>query len=507
MTDVAFDILAGADDGNCQHSGGTLQSSFDYAYFGGRFATTYRSFFRFQNVVIPSDAVIDSAVIRLVSTGNYSVTTCNAIIHFEDEDDPSAPSVVGDVQEASLTTGADWDSIVAWTQGESYDSPDISSDLQEVIDRAGWNSGQAVIVHVLNNGSSATAFREAASFENSTYSEAQLIVSYHLPNEIVVSESIAIAENISLDSALVRQENVEVAESIDVLLGFDESLPLISQGLAVSEFVAFELEFTGEVEEADNIGLSVYRNVELEGPKISVVENLITISETVRMEYLAEASDDVEVSESVTVQRGYDVFASDSFAFDDTFEAFNYSGWLKANLSVARLRFFCTITGAADLQSDVEIPIRSFYARKKSGDPSYLQVVVPGFGYAAAVANRPNGDLILEVGYEVDGVVSLREQISVVDIDDISIAEGGINRSITVAGHRTITYGKNYIEIARKLATYHALQKNVLSYRFAYIDPYLNPGDTLVVGETAMTVNNVIYIVDPLRSTMQVSEA
>jgi hypothetical protein len=94
-----------------------------------------------------------------------------------------------------------------------------------------------------------------------------------------------------------------------------------------------------------------------------------------------------------------------------------------------------------------------------------------------------------------------------VDIDEISTYDGGLNRSITVAGHRTISYAKNYIEIARNLATYHALQKNVLSYRFAYIDPYLNPGDTLVVGETAMTVNNVIYIVDPLRSTMQVSEA
>jgi hypothetical protein len=114
--------------------------------------------------------------------------------------------------------------------------------------------------------------------------------------------------------------------------------------------------------------------------------------------------------------------------------------------------------------------------------------------------------LILEIVFEVAGVTSLREQISIVDIDDISISQGGLNRSITVAGHRIITYGKNYIKIDRALATYHALQKSVLSYRFAYIDPYLNPGDTLVVGETAMTVNNVVYIVDPLRSVMQVSE-
>jgi hypothetical protein len=76
-----------------------------------------------------------------------------------------------------------------------------------------------------------------------------------------------------------------------------------------------------------------------------------------------------------------------------------------------------------------------------------------------------------------------------------------------VAGHRTTAYTNNYIEINRKLAVYHGFQKNVLSYRFAFIDPYLNPGDTLIVGETAMTVENVIYIVGPLRSTMHVSEA
>ncbi|GAF80276.1 unnamed protein product, partial [marine sediment metagenome] len=287
-----------------------------------------------------------------------------------------------------------------------------------------------------------------ASYENSTYTEAQLVVSYHLPNEIIVSESITITEDFSLDSDLVKEENIGLAEFVDLLLGFDESLPEITQDIVVSEFVGFELEFTGEVEESDSIGLSVYRNVELEGPKISVVENVITISETVLMVPIAIASDGVGVAEDITVQRGYDVFATDSFAFNDTFEAFNYTAWLKANLAVARLRFYCTITGAADLQADVEIPIRSFYARKQSGNPSYLQVVIAGFGYAGAVANRPNGDLILEVGYEVAGVVSLREQISVVDIDEISTYDGGLNRSITVAGHRTITYSNNLIEIA-----------------------------------------------------------
>jgi hypothetical protein len=398
-----------------------------------------------------------------------------------------------------------WDPSGQWADGDIRDTSDISSILQDIIDRAGWNSGQAVQVHVVDDGTSSGQYYLASDWGSGE--SAQLVITYGTPYNIAQDDSVEISESVSIESDLIREENISIQEGIEALLGFDESLPLISQGVAISEFVAFELEFTGEVEETESVGLSVYRNVELEGPKISVVENVITISEAVLMVPIAMAHEGIGIAEEITVRRGFDAFVSDSFDFADAFEAFNYSAWLKANLSVAKLRFFCTITGAADLQPDVEIPIKSFYARKKSGDPSYLQVVIAGAGYAGAVANRPNGDLILEIGYEVAGVVSLREQIAIVDIDEISIYDGGDSRSITVAGHRTTAYTNNYIEINRKLAVYHGFQKNVLSYRFAFIDPYLNPGDTLIVGETAMTVENVIYIVGPLRSTMHVSEA
>ena len=165
------------------------------------------------------------------------------------------------------------------------------------------------------------------------------------------------------------------------------------------------------------------------------------------------------------------------------------------------------MTGADDLTTDVQIPIKSFYARKRSGNPSYLHVVVPGANYAADIASRPNGDLILEMGYEVDGEVAFLEQISIVDIDQINVYDGGVNRSITIAGHRTISYTNNLITIDRQKAVYRALASNILTFRFSHIDPYLNPGDTLVVGAEAMTVYNVIYIVDALRATMEVSEA
>jgi len=504
MVDFNVSVAASADDGRAYVDGTNFDNSETSIYIGN-FSLGRHAFFRFLNITIPKGADINTAVMRFDASANLN-TDVQVDIHFEQADSATQPTDGSDLIGRGLGSAVDWDSQPNFTAGSSYDTPDLTSILQTIVDRAGWSSGNALTIHIVDDSTGAFTRREIASHDHLTYAPAELRITYTPapPNDdVTISESVTVGLDGLQASAF---QSIEIQESVPMHIGFSGDLSE-AQNVNVSEYTNIALEFVGELEESENIGLSVFRDVALEGPKISVVESVITISEQVRMEYLIETSDNVEVSESVAVQRGYDAAASDSFVFNDAFEAFNYTQWLKANLSVARLRFYCTITGAADLQSDVEVPIRSFYARKNSGNPSYLQVVISGFDYAGMVANRPNGELIIEIGYEVDGAVSLREQISVVDIDDISSYDGGVNRSITVAGHRTITYSNNLIEINRTLATYHALQKNVLSYRFAFIDPYLNPGDTLIVGETAMTVNNVVYIVDPLRSLMQVSEA
>lgn len=528
MVDVSYSVLAGADDGYCQLSGGSLVAGLTTAYFGEQFSTAYRQFARFDNVTIPAGVNIDSAVVRLTSSGNFSGTTCNANVYFEDEDDPPAPSTASDVQTASLTSGVAWNSIGAWTTGSTYDTPELASILQDVIDRVGWASGQAVIVHLVDNGSSTDAYRRSACYENSTYDEAELIVSYSNPFEIPASENIEISESISVEFDLVTQENIELTESVDTLLGFDESLPTITQDITLTESVTMirglsgiptqseSIELSESItallgfdeslpEQAESITLSEYTLVDI-SPGISVFES-ITLWESGNIRPEPFASDQIDLSEYVLTRRGYWEDVEDSITVTDDFSVFHYSNWLRQNAAKSKQRFFFTLTGATDSTTDIELPASSIFARKRSGDPTYLQVTIPSFNYSTEIALRPSGEMLVDMGYEIDGAIELRERILEADLEDIATYEGPLNRSIVLTGHRTQSLGGQLVTFQSEKVIYRGYQTRARAFRFAFIDPFLNPGDTVVVGQESFTCNNIVYTIQPTRTVMEVREA
>lgn len=194
----------------------------------------------------------------------------------------------------------------------------------------------------------------------------------------------------------------------------------------------------------------------------------------------------------------------------DSVTAFNWSNWLAANKHRAVEHFYFTLTGAADGTTDIEIPIASLQARKRTGEATYLSVVVKDFtNYAAAVAARPNGEMVIDMAYILDGEESIREEILRVDLEDINLYEGPINRSIVLTGHKTQTFATQITTLENP--TYKATVSGKTVYRFAKFDPYLNPGDTCVVGDDSFTVDYVVYMASgtiggPDYKTMEVRE-
>ena len=529
MTDVAYSIIAGADDGRATTSGASYDNgnnSIVLGYSSGAF--TWHSFLRFDNVTIPSDAVIDSAIVRMVSATAESGTTCNLNVHFEAADDPAAPTDGADLIGRSLGAAVSWSGVSAWTAGNTYDTPDLTDELQAVIDRAGWNSGQAITCHIIDNGSSANARRFPASYEHVTYDEPQLVVSYHLEGEIILSENIEISESVTVESDLVTQDNIDIAEFVDLLLGFDESLPTITQDITLTESVTMirglgglpeqleNIELSESVaallgfdeslpEQAESINLSEYSLVDI-SPTISVFES-ITVYDTGNIRPEPFTLDDINLSEYVLTRRGYWADVDGSFTVSDRFDVFHYTNWIRENAARANQRFFFTLTGATDSTTDVEIPASSIFARKRSGDPTYLQVTIPSFNYATQIALRPSGEMLVDMGYEIDGEIGLRERILEADLEDISTYEGPVNRSVVLTGHRTQDFGGQVVTFNRAAVIYRGYQTRARAFRFAFIDPFLNPGDTVVVGAESFTCNNIIYVINALRTTMEVREA
>jgi len=130
---------------------------------------------RFTTIPIAKDTTILSAKLQLRAYASVSAATCNVKIHLEAADNPSAPTSNSDVNGRSLTTGTVWNNVEAMTSGTWYDSVDITSEIQEVVNRAEWSSNNAMIVYIKDNGSSTNAYRFISSYEGYP---PKLIISY-----------------------------------------------------------------------------------------------------------------------------------------------------------------------------------------------------------------------------------------------------------------------------------------------------------------------------------------
>jgi len=132
-------------------------------------------------VNIPQGATIVSAKVQLTAYASNSGTTCLMRIKCEDADNATAPEYASDLTGRSLTDAyTDW-TVDAWTDGTAYDTPDFDTAVKEVVDRAWWVSGNALTVHLLDNGSSTDALRKISSYDYSSGAEkAKLTVVYTL---------------------------------------------------------------------------------------------------------------------------------------------------------------------------------------------------------------------------------------------------------------------------------------------------------------------------------------
>lgn len=120
-------------------------------YFSG---SGYYSYFRFTNVIIPKDATINECYIRFTANASGSGTTVSLNVYFDTAMDPAAYTSGAQVTGASLSSAVGWGPVGSWTDGAQYDTPELKTILQVLINDAGWVSGNAIIAQVRNNGGS-----------------------------------------------------------------------------------------------------------------------------------------------------------------------------------------------------------------------------------------------------------------------------------------------------------------------------------------------------------------
>ncbi len=268
--------------------------------------------------------------------------------------------------------------------------------------------------------------------------------------------------------------------------GFTQNMDLAPFEVEVVAGVGLGAEAgTLEPEVEAGVGLSV----SAEASKI--IEAEITAGVGVSGAGAASKETETEITASVGVQAESTVF--------------NWSEWLAIYGNQYTARYYLTLTGAPDSLADVVIPISSFQYRLRDNTPSYLQVVIPGIDYATDIANRANGDLIVEMSYLVGGVEQHREQLARVDLEDVQTHEGPRKKSIVLVGHRTETWGAQIVTL--RGITYQSDKNGLIRIRCAEPDLFLRPGNTVKAGDETFTAGQVMTAVAKHTQWMEVVEA
>jgi len=120
-------------------------------------------FIRFRDVTIPENSRIISAVVIFTGFEAVSGIGTDLLCYFEDVDSPAAPTDKSDLDSRSLTSAVNWYNVEEWFDNHVYQTPQLASILQTVINRSGWASGNDVLFLAVDNNSD--SYRLWSAFE------------------------------------------------------------------------------------------------------------------------------------------------------------------------------------------------------------------------------------------------------------------------------------------------------------------------------------------------------
>jgi len=139
-----FYPAVGADDGDWNVDPGGFTSAEADLIWGGS-VESWRGYVRFPNT-IPAGATIEGCYVRLTCKITDARPFDDGILYFNDIDAAVAPTDETEGAALDLTTeSVVWDPG-AVVDGSQYNSPSLVDALQEVIDRPGRNSSDAVML-------------------------------------------------------------------------------------------------------------------------------------------------------------------------------------------------------------------------------------------------------------------------------------------------------------------------------------------------------------------------
>ena len=124
------------------------------------------SYTRFQNVQIPAGSTINSAKLHIYAHEDEN-DEAKVTVYAEDID--SSPEFAEDEALSDRTwteASVPWTITEIWTMWEPYESPELATVVQDVIDRNGWEAGNSLTLFMTGEDQGASLLDNARDFES-----------------------------------------------------------------------------------------------------------------------------------------------------------------------------------------------------------------------------------------------------------------------------------------------------------------------------------------------------
>jgi RHS repeat-associated protein/CSLREA domain-containing protein len=171
---INIPIATGNDDAEESESGSMYLNSSDLELI--RDSDNQKVGMRFTGVNIPQGATILNAYVQFTVDKKSSEAT-NLSVQAEAVDNSAAFSSSAKISTRTLTAGVGAWTPPAWStvgqSGVDQRTPDLSAVLQEVVDRSGWSSGNALSIIVTGTGK-----RVAVAYDGNASAAPRLVVQY-----------------------------------------------------------------------------------------------------------------------------------------------------------------------------------------------------------------------------------------------------------------------------------------------------------------------------------------
>ncbi len=134
---------------------------------------------RFANITIPQGVTIVQASLSFTSSGNWSGALTLYLNGHDVGNSPTFSGGNGPVDRQSQSTSAEAAWLPGnWSDGLVYQSPDLTSIIQEIVNRPDWVSGNALSLMVRDDGVLNDVQRRAVAWDSNPAQAAQLNITY-----------------------------------------------------------------------------------------------------------------------------------------------------------------------------------------------------------------------------------------------------------------------------------------------------------------------------------------